>query len=224
MSKRETRPRVGNRWLAVASQTNVHVLSCARRGVLRVRMRASQLSGPQLSHMHKPVGGTGGTSCWGIARSLVRIARLLQVVCDFNKILECAKDSSRDVADVFKLCFVGEVVARVGGDPPPSVCLPCSTASIFGEKVDFYICCPSDPEYRAPAWLASAIRHRGMGVTQPGRLLCDCAGQSGRGWCVCSTGVGKVTAPCGSRFGCAFAHSMLRFGNLVTPFVCRPRL
>lgn len=166
MSKRETRPRVGNRWLAVASQTNVHVLSCARRGVLRVRMRASQLSGPQLSHMHKPVGGTGGTSCWGIARSLVRIARLLQVVCDFNKILECAKDSSRDVADVFKLCFVGEVVARVGGDPPPSVCLPCSTASIFGEKVDFYICCPSDPEYRAPAWLASAIRHRAMGVTR----------------------------------------------------------
>jgi hypothetical protein len=136
------------------------------------RVRATHLSGR--GHSKCPVMGDTPSSCVAaVSPTLVCIVRLLKVVCDFAKIYENARASpdgvARPMADVFKLCLVGEVVARFMGDPPPSACLPCASAYIFGHQVQFFICCPSDAEYRAPAWLASAIRYRSMGFTQPRR-------------------------------------------------------
>ncbi len=104
-----------------------------------------------------------------LAHGALFSARLLcQVVCDFKKIYEASDAGAAHLIDIFRLHLVGDVVARVGADtPPPAVpCIPCCSMRIFDEMVNFFICCPADPDCRVPAWLASALWVRAIGVTQ----------------------------------------------------------
>ena len=92
---------------------------------------------------------------------------IAQVACDFKKVVAMIDEAKCPVSEVLKLYFSGTVVARVGKDapPPPIAHFPYATVNLYGEIIAFYLCCPTELNARAPAWLVAvhwASRH---GVT-----------------------------------------------------------